>query len=78
MGTRRPGAVDKFHVDTQSITETVATDTEAKGLFEDALKLFDLAGVSVDVGQINLGENLQWASIQLHPSLTFSKRSIIT
>ena len=46
-GTRRPGAVDKFHVDTQSITETVAMDTEAKGLFEDALKLYDLAGVSV-------------------------------
>lgn len=43
-GARRPGAVDKFQVDTQSITETVAMDTEAKGLFEDALKLYDLAG----------------------------------
>ena len=46
-GTRRPGAVDKFQVNTQKIIETVARDTEAKGLFEDALKLYDLAGVGV-------------------------------
>ncbi|XP_071479796.1 nuclear pore complex protein Nup93-like [Diadema antillarum] len=45
-GTRRPGAVDKFQVETQDIIETVAVDTEAKGLFEDALKLYDLAGNS--------------------------------
>ena len=45
-GTRRPGAVDKFQADTQRIVETVARDTEAKGLFEDAVKLYDLAGVS--------------------------------
>ena len=44
-GTRRPGAVDKFQTNTQKIIETVARDTEAKGLFEDALKLYDLAGV---------------------------------
>ncbi|XP_041455618.1 nuclear pore complex protein Nup93-like [Lytechinus variegatus] len=43
-GARRPGAVDKFQEDTQSIIETVAMDTETKGLFEDALKLHDLAG----------------------------------
>ncbi|XP_071785698.1 nuclear pore complex protein Nup93-like [Asterias amurensis] len=42
-GTRRPGAVDKFQVNTQQILETVAKDTEAKGLFEDAVKLYDLA-----------------------------------
>ncbi|XP_072013036.1 nuclear pore complex protein Nup93-like [Amphiura filiformis] len=42
-GTRRPGAVDKFQTNTQKIIETVARDTEAKGLFEDALKLYDLA-----------------------------------
>ena len=46
-GTRRPGAVDKFQTNTQKIIETVARDTEAKGLFEEALKLYDLAGVSV-------------------------------
>ncbi|XP_022098079.1 nuclear pore complex protein Nup93-like isoform X2 [Acanthaster planci] len=43
-GTRRPGAVDKFQANTQRIVETVARDTEAKGLFEDAVKLYDLAG----------------------------------
>ena len=46
-GTRRPGAVDKFQANTQQILETVARDTEAKGLFEDAVKLYDLAGVSL-------------------------------
>ena len=46
-GTRRPGAVDKFQVNTQQILETVAKDTEAKGLFEDAVKLYDLASVSI-------------------------------
>lgn len=42
-GTRRPGAIDKFHGDTQKIIDLVAKDTEAKGLFEDAVRLYDLA-----------------------------------
>ncbi|KAL5020849.1 hypothetical protein ScPMuIL_000004 [Solemya velum] len=42
-GTRKPGAIDKFHNDTQKIIELVAKDTEAKGLFEDAVRLYDLA-----------------------------------
>ena len=45
-GSRKPGAIDKFHGDTQKIMELVARDTENKGLFEDAVKLYDLAGVS--------------------------------
>jgi len=45
-GSRRPGAIDKFRMDTQSIVEVVAEDTETKGHFEDAVKLYDLAQVS--------------------------------
>ena len=44
-GSRRPGAVDKFRLDTQGIVEVVAEDMEAKGHFEDAVKLYDLAQV---------------------------------
>jgi len=42
-GTRRPGAIDKFHGDTQKIIELVAKDTENKGLIEEAVRLYDLA-----------------------------------
>jgi len=44
-GTRRAGAIDKFHLDTRSIVDFVAEDTENKGHFEDAVKLYDLAQV---------------------------------
>jgi len=44
-GSRRPGAIDKFRLDTQSVVEVVAEDTETKGHFEDAVKLYDLAQV---------------------------------
>ncbi|XP_052817034.1 nuclear pore complex protein Nup93-like [Mya arenaria] len=42
-GSRKPGAIDKFQVETQRIIEKVANDTENKGSFEDAVKLYDLA-----------------------------------
>ncbi|XP_067934981.1 nuclear pore complex protein Nup93-like [Watersipora subatra] len=42
-GRRKPGAIDKFQSDTKSIIETVAADTEKKGMFEEAVKLYDLA-----------------------------------
>ena len=42
----QPGAIDRFQQDNQRITEMVAKDTEAKGLFEDAVRLYDLAKVS--------------------------------
>ncbi|XP_054706353.1 nuclear pore complex protein Nup93-like [Uloborus diversus] len=42
-GCRKPGAIDKFLIDTQTIIEIVATDSENKGLYEDAIKLYDLA-----------------------------------
>ncbi|XP_060553313.1 nuclear pore complex protein Nup93-like [Ruditapes philippinarum] len=41
-GTRKAGAIDKFQVDTQRIIEKVARDTESKGAFEDAVRLYDL------------------------------------
>ena len=44
-GSRRPGAIDKFRLDTQNIVAVVAEDTETKGNFEDAVKLYDLAQV---------------------------------
>jgi nuclear pore complex protein Nup93 len=42
-GSRRPGALDKFRMDTQAIIEFVAHCTENKGQFEDAVRLYDLA-----------------------------------
>ena len=41
----QPGAIDRFLGDTQKVIELVAKDTEEKGLFEDAVKLYDLAKV---------------------------------
>jgi hypothetical protein len=46
-GSRRPGAIDKFQLDTQKIIELVAGDTEKKGQFEDAVRLYDLAMVCI-------------------------------
>ena len=43
----QPGAIDKFQVDTQKIIEMVARDTESKGAFEDAVRLYDLAKVNL-------------------------------
>ena len=43
--TLQPGAIDRFLGDTQKVIELVAKDTEEKGLFEDAVKLYDLAKV---------------------------------
>lgn len=42
-GCRKPGVIDKFHGDTQGIIEIVASDSESKGQYEDAIKLYDLA-----------------------------------
>ncbi|KAL5467639.1 hypothetical protein EMCRGX_G031900 [Ephydatia muelleri] len=42
-GTRKPGCVDKFKDDTQDVVEFVAMKAEQKGLYEDAIRLYDLA-----------------------------------
>lgn len=49
-GIRSPGLIDKFEsieIDTRKACEIVADELVKKGLFEDAVKLYDLAGVSV-------------------------------
>ena len=46
-GTVKPGAVDKFQSDTSKVIDFVASDAEEKGLYEDAIHLYDLAKVSV-------------------------------
>lgn len=46
-GSRRPGCVDKFGVDTSEIISEIAKDTERQGCLEDAVHLYDLAKVQV-------------------------------
>ncbi|KAK8779261.1 hypothetical protein V5799_019398 [Amblyomma americanum] len=41
-GCRRPGAVDLFHFDTEQIIEAVARDCENRGLYEEAVSVYDL------------------------------------
>ncbi|RXM33030.1 Nuclear pore complex protein Nup93 [Acipenser ruthenus] len=42
-GSRKPGVIDKFAGDTRAIISTVAREAEHKGLFEEAVKLYELA-----------------------------------
>uniref|UniRef100_A0A3B3QGC9 Nuclear pore complex protein Nup93 n=1 Tax=Paramormyrops kingsleyae TaxID=1676925 RepID=A0A3B3QGC9_9TELE len=42
-GTRKPGVIDKFAGDTRAIISKVALEAENKGLFEEAVKLYELA-----------------------------------
>ena len=51
-GSRKPGAVDKFLRDSSSLTEFVAGQAEAQGLYEDAVRLYDLCKVCVWGGSI--------------------------
>lgn len=46
----QPGCIDKFGMDCD-IVGFVASETEEKGLFEDAVKLYDLGGVSMMCSQ---------------------------
>ena len=48
-GTVKPGAVEKFQSDTSQVIDFVASDAEEKGLYEDAIHLYDLAKVCVCV-----------------------------
>lgn len=43
----QPGAIDKFCQETGKIIELVAHDTEAKGMFEEAVTLYELAKVKL-------------------------------
>uniref|UniRef100_A0A8C9RRE7 Nuclear pore complex protein Nup93 n=1 Tax=Scleropages formosus TaxID=113540 RepID=A0A8C9RRE7_SCLFO len=42
-GSRKPGVIDKFAGDTRAIISKVASEAENKGLFEEAVKLYELA-----------------------------------
>ncbi|TSK38534.1 Nuclear pore complex protein Nup93 [Bagarius yarrelli] len=41
-GSRKPGVIDKFAGDTRAIISKVASEAENKGLFEEAVKLYEL------------------------------------
>ncbi|KAL3205382.1 hypothetical protein MRX96_011276 [Rhipicephalus microplus] len=41
-GCRRRGEVDKFNFDTERVIEAVAADCENRGLYEEAVRLYDL------------------------------------
>uniref|UniRef100_A0A3B3WFR2 Nuclear pore complex protein Nup93 n=1 Tax=Poecilia mexicana TaxID=48701 RepID=A0A3B3WFR2_9TELE len=42
-GSRKPGIIDKFAGDTRTIISKVALEAENKGLFEEAVRLYELA-----------------------------------
>lgn len=44
-GSVKPGCVHKFQSDTSQVISFVADEAEAKGLYEDAIMLYDLAKV---------------------------------
>ena len=45
-GSRKPGCIDKFQKDTSEVISFVAAEAEAKGLYEDSVRLYDLAKAS--------------------------------
>ena len=44
--SRKPGAIDKFLPDSSGLISFVASQAEAHGLYEDAVRLYDLGKVS--------------------------------
>ena len=46
-GSVKPGCVDKFQTDTSQVISFVAEEAEEKGLYEDAIRLYDLAKVHI-------------------------------
>ena len=44
-GSRRPGCIDKFQKETSEVIGFVADGAEKRGLYEDAIRLYDLAKV---------------------------------
>lgn len=46
-GSRKPGCIDKFQRDTSETIGFIASEAESKGLYEDAVRLYDLAKVSI-------------------------------
>lgn len=48
----QPGVIDKFAGDTRAIITKVALEAENKGLFEEAVRLYELAKVSRALGKV--------------------------
>lgn len=71
VGMRSPGAIDKFQANSEKIIELVAKSTEEKGLFEDAVKLYDLAHSHEKVLSLI---NQLLSSVVSQPSLPQSNR----
>eukprot|EP00794_Sanderia_malayensis_P018802 gene18802-20696_t len=51
-GSRKPGCIEKFQLDTSMIIKQVAQTSEVKGQFEDAAALYDLSGCHEKVLEI--------------------------
>lgn len=47
--SRKPGAVDKFLQDSSELTGFVARQAEIQGLYEDAIRLYDLCKVVLEL-----------------------------
>jgi nuclear pore complex protein Nup93 len=71
-GSRKPGAVDKFLRDSSSLTEFVAGQAEAQGLYEDAVRLYDLCK---DHGKVLALLNQQLSSVASSPPSPQSQRA---
>lgn len=52
----QPGVIDKFAGDTRAIITKVALEAENKGLFEEAVRLYELAKVSRALGGKHWGQ----------------------
>ena len=75
-GSRTPGLVDKFGalVDTADIIQMVARDSEERGMLEDAVKLYDLAGRA---GKVVGLLNILLAQVVALPAIAESRRDRI-
>lgn len=66
-GSRKPGAIAKFKLDTAEIVTLVAKDAESKGHLEDAASLYDLADNNEKVLELLIGLLCQMVSLASSP-----------
>lgn len=71
-GCRIPGAIDKFNNDVSAIIDHIANDLENNGLFEDAVKLYDLGSNHNKVLQLL---NKMLSSVVSETKVALSKRT---
>ena len=76
-GSRMPGLIDRYQedingeVNVQNIIKTVAEDSERKGMFEDSIKLYDLAKMHEKVVELL---NKLLGQVATQPSILESRR----